>query len=217
MRYALLVLAAFVLSLGCDSPGLLANIDTYTCAWLPFIPGEIDCSDTAVHDKAVAVLTNGAVQARIECTFTTTGSWAHSPNPPGTPLGPSVFKYKQTRFADGSCFVQAGGNDTIYSKSEGKCGTVYTVPNNPLGSLGQGTDTGYLVFGDDPEVDVTTYDVTDGVPVLRYCDTGLNQFVTTSTYTPYCPGSEWCSTNCATAAIEETECSGFNLEAFGAE
>lgn len=51
---------------GCDSSSVLANIDTYTCAYLP---GVIDCSTPEVHDKAVSILQNGAVEAQMSCYF----------------------------------------------------------------------------------------------------------------------------------------------------
>jgi hypothetical protein len=61
-RIALLALALA----GCDNSALLANVDTYTCAYLPSV---IDCTTQDVHDKAVSLLENGLVEAQADCAF----------------------------------------------------------------------------------------------------------------------------------------------------
>lgn len=93
MRCFLLLLAV-MLGIGCDNPALLANIDTYTCAYLP---GAIDCTTQEVHDKAVGLLEHGIVSAQIECA----GPLVRTTTPFDT-VNP---QFKAQRLIDGSCLT----------------------------------------------------------------------------------------------------------------
>lgn len=87
-------LLALVLALivGCDNPAVLANIDTYTCAYLP---GVVDCTTPEVHDKAVAMLQHGIVEADIVCQCLLTS--------PLTNITPGPYHLQ--RLIDGACFA----------------------------------------------------------------------------------------------------------------
>ena len=58
--------AIFILLLlaGCDDSTLMANVDTYTCALLP---NAVDCTLPEIHDKAISVLTHGAIESFARC------------------------------------------------------------------------------------------------------------------------------------------------------
>lgn len=103
-----LLAVAALLTAGCDSPAVLANIDTYTCAYLP---GAVDCSTQEVHDKAVSILTNGLVAGEVNCTGTFTrykvqcAGYSVPEDPSSTGPATGILKYKAQKLQDGTCFV----------------------------------------------------------------------------------------------------------------
>ena len=85
-----LLIPALLLATGCDAA--LPFVDNLTCAYLPNYIA--DCTDAAVHDKAVSVFTDGIVEAQINCR--------------GLALNPTSTKvvtvdYHATRLQDGAC------------------------------------------------------------------------------------------------------------------
>lgn len=64
----LLASLAVLSSLGCDSPGLVANIETFLCGVIPWYAA--DCTDPEVQARALSVLENGIVQAHMRCEMT---------------------------------------------------------------------------------------------------------------------------------------------------
>lgn len=89
MKHLLLTIPFF---LGCDAA--LPYVDNLTCAYLPYYVA--DCSSPEVHDKAVSVLTNGAVEAQITCL-----GLALSPNNQKV----VSLRYEASKLQDGSCFA----------------------------------------------------------------------------------------------------------------
>lgn len=81
---------------GCST--LLDHVDDFTCSYLPYYVA--DCLDPAVHDKAVNIITNGAIEAQINCTGPADSSFKQ-------------FYYSASKLQDGSCFATA--NITGYS------------------------------------------------------------------------------------------------------
>lgn len=84
--------SAAILSAGCDAA--LPYVSSLTCATVPWYVA--DCQDPAVQAKAESVLTDGVVEAQINCR--------------GVALNPSLTKavtvdYHATRLQDGACFA----------------------------------------------------------------------------------------------------------------
>lgn len=104
-----LVLLIAVLLAGCDNAGLMTNLDTYLCAYLP---GAIDCSAPEVHDKAVSILENGMVEAHMTCHLTIPYMRNDEPNPTIEDYYTLLEgTYEVTAFHDGSKMTscQVGG------------------------------------------------------------------------------------------------------------
>lgn len=102
-----LLATAALLTAGCDSSAVLANIDTYTCAYLPTV---VDCTTQEVHDKAVSILTDGLIAGEVKCSGqwfvgTTDGAGVSPPAPDsGLPVYYD-FTYRAQKFQDGTCFM----------------------------------------------------------------------------------------------------------------
>lgn len=95
-------------TIGCDAPYAATYIDTFTCAYLPWYFA--DCTSTEVHDKAVAILHDGVVQASVECDGayefqegTSSGFCFNSIYWPNTTT--VNYHYKAQKMLDGSCFM----------------------------------------------------------------------------------------------------------------
>lgn len=102
MRRLFLILAALLF--GCDDPNVVANIDNFTCALIP--SWMADCTSQEVHDKAVAILSTGIVEAEADCEGQYTRRKG-APNGCGTTELAS-FKYRAQKLIDGACFVPGG-------------------------------------------------------------------------------------------------------------
>lgn len=94
------MLLAVLATAGCDSSAVLANIDTYTCAYLP---GAVDCTTQEVHDRAVNLLEHGLTRAHAECALGSPGLCAP---------GYASLKYNMSLLQDGACFASSSGNTT---------------------------------------------------------------------------------------------------------
>lgn len=86
------IVSAAILSTGCEAA--LPYVENLTCAYLPYYVA--DCQDPAVQDKAESILTDGIVEAQINCR--------------GLAFSPGNIKvvtvdYHATRLQDGACFA----------------------------------------------------------------------------------------------------------------
>lgn len=168
-----LILLALVTGLGCDSSALVANIDTYTCAWLPSVA--VDCNDSDVHDRALSVLHNGFVQGRFHCPM-----YLRDNNVPTALCRAVTGSWDVTLFADGSLYAYDGG----YTGPARFVSRAETYASSPGGSA----------------------DLSNGFPYPPAINT-WSLAAGEITYTASdCPNI---------TTVVETECTGFNLEAFG--
>lgn len=88
----LTALGIAILSVGCDAA--LPYVENLTCSTVPWYVA--DCQDPAVQAKTASILTDGIVEAQINCR--------------GVALNPSLTKavtvdYHATRLQDGACFA----------------------------------------------------------------------------------------------------------------
>lgn len=91
----LLASLAVLSSLGCDSPGLVANVETFLCGVIPWYAA--DCTDPEVQARALSVLENGIVQAEAVCVYQVPGN--------NNPCG--VIRAKADLFQDGASIVES--------------------------------------------------------------------------------------------------------------
>jgi hypothetical protein len=89
-------------TVGCDDPTVAENIDTFTCAYLPWWMAT--CDSTEVHAKALNILQHGLVDAQVECHVTVTQPYCSLP---------MAFHVQASKLVDGACLVEqpsvAGG------------------------------------------------------------------------------------------------------------
>lgn len=120
-----LLLSAVLVISGCDDAFVAENIDVFTCSLLP--PWMADCASEEVHDKAVSLLTFGAVEAKVTCDrvpyHTSDGcrmSWR------------STATYAGHRLADGSAFVTLEDRTFLLGRAEAAAQTMAVVhPHHP--------------------------------------------------------------------------------------
>lgn len=136
MRNALLIAVALLGAVACDNATVLANIDTYTCAWLP---GAVDCTDSSVHNKAVSILHNGIIAGQIKCSSQFDSyKYVTSDNPLFTINSARTFILDITKFQDDSYFVNWSVTGSIGFIARSDANT------SPL-TIGSSTDTVTLV------------------------------------------------------------------------
>ncbi len=188
-----LLIAVALLAAGCDNPAVLANIDTYTCAYLP---GVVDCTTQEVHDKAVSILTDGLIAGEVSCAGTYTEYTAACPHGTGLPSGVSptgvtgTFNYKAQKLQDGTCFVNWSSG-----------------PSKDIGFIARSNS-----YAESCEVDLNTY--------MHLSATG-GEVVVSSTQPSYrIEGNSplfYCAaySTADTVFDMETQCTGFNFDAFG--
>lgn len=101
MKKLFVLIAALLF--GCDSSSLLSNIDTLTCAYVPWYVA--DCTSTEVHDKAVSIVQNGMVEAYLYCYGNYSHpAWGHVVTATSDSYIAADFDttYEIVRFQDGS-------------------------------------------------------------------------------------------------------------------
>lgn len=112
-QFALGYAVVAIPALGCAAiAGDDALIDAFACTVVPYYAA--DCMAPAVHEKTRSVLTDGAVEASIDCLGVATG--------PGG--GVSAIAYQASRLQDGSCFATVnvsgpGAPGTGFVQSQG--------------------------------------------------------------------------------------------------
>ncbi len=184
-------IALAMFTVGCDSPSILANIDTYTCAYLP---GVIDCTTQEVHDKAVSVLQNGLVAGEVRCEGAALSHGRMNADPAipgGGVIVPSAstyvtFKYRAQKLQEGTCFVNW--------------------------SAGGAFDAGFIPRSS-AEAEGCAVEIADGVTLRSTATGALASSVNLSVYPVFQSGS----TNLIPIATPDTEflnCAGVNLEVF---
>lgn len=187
---------------GCDSPGALENIDSLTCALIPWYVA--DCSSPEVHTKVVSILENGLVAGEVNCTGTVTryrvqcsgfavpvtATGIDSSDPPET----SILKYKAQKLQDGTCFVSWSGSGAGYNSDIG-----FIPRSNSYASSCE------IDLARDVHVLASDGKVTVHSSQVSYKIQGSPN-----------PGCEPYATP-DTVFDMSTQCTGFNFEVFGAE
>lgn len=129
-----LLLSAVLVMTGCDDAFVAENIDVFTCSVLP--PWMADCASEEVHEKAVSLLTFGAVEAKVTCHRVP----YHSSYGCGIARG-SARTYAGHRLADGSAFVTLDQQAFLLGRVEAAAQNMSVVhPSQPL-------DTWYVAEG----------------------------------------------------------------------
>lgn len=208
------VAAVLAATAGCDDATVHELITSnFVCVYMPYWMGE--CDSTEMQAKAQSVLTNGIVEARIECTIDV-----------GSPIDPFVcgssypqpwsMTYGASLLAEGSKFVSFAEPGTsytrLYSRSEVSSELDRHVPNNPLGTCSYTS-----VAANDPETDYTRISIVDGHVAVSYCDAWVPEFPLDygPGWIPQCPYMPGCPDPGCVAAPVTSTCTGFNLAAFG--
>lgn len=186
---------------GCDSSGALENIDSLTCALIPWYVD--DCTSTEVHDKAVSILTNGLVAGEVKCAGTVTRynvscAGFSTPSEGGIessdPAPTTTLKYKAQKLQDGTCFVSWSASGAGYK--------------NDIGFIPRSN-----TYASSCEIDLTSdvHATADGGKLTVHSSQ-------TSYHLQYTPGL---GTSCEPYATPDTvfdmatQCTGFNFEVFG--
>lgn len=187
----------------CNSETAAENIDTFTCAWLPWWMA--DCSSSEVHNKAIESLHNGLIEASVSCTGTY--QYINAPDD-GNCFHTNIYNLNYTlnvtRLQDGSCFVQQNSDGHRDIQLSG----VYDYPNTP------GVNSTYFISAGDPNSatchmllnDTTTADFTEGNLVIN----PHTLFVYHVANTSGCQGTDVTPTT----TVSLSTCTGFNKDHF---
>lgn len=81
-------------AISCDSPTVAENIDTFTCAYLPWWMATCDAPE--IHAKALNILQHGLIDAQVECHANIMQSYCD------LPMG---FHVQANKLVDGACLV----------------------------------------------------------------------------------------------------------------
>lgn len=166
------LLLAALATAACDDAAVLANIDTYTCAYLP---GVVDCLDTSVHDRAVNLLVHGLTRAHAEC----------SGSVPVSCQNPQDFTWSAHRLQDGSAIVTSN------------------IPVDPVHGSFARSDTRFYGRGE------------AGLGSLETNIFSVSFSVSSGELTAQESGYSGCGVPSPVVLDIATQCTGFNLEAFG--
>lgn len=203
-------------TVGCDDPTVIANVDNFTCAYLPWWAG--DCTSTEVHQKALDVLHNGIVQARVQLqgqldsVFIPIGGGAVSPPIQYMSINASLLVDGSQLMTVNSNFINFSG---LFSRGEALVSPLsgMRLTNNPLG-----TSHGYASVADfDPATDYIKIAVVDGAIVVKYCDSWVNNIPENPPgWVGFCPYKAGCpDPGCITAEWLSYSATGYNLDKFG--
>lgn len=185
---------------GCDSPGALENIDSLTCALIPWYVA--DCTSSEVHDKAVSIMENGLVAGEVNCTGTITRYAVQCSGfavpvtatgiDPSDPPATGILKYKAQKLQDGTCFIN-------------------------WSAVGYGSNIGFIARSN-ANASACEIPITSDV----HASASEGKVTVHSSQVSYhvqgspAPGCEPYSTP-DTVFDMATQCTGFNFEVFGAE
>jgi hypothetical protein len=161
MKRLLLLLAA-LLAFGCDDSTVHANIDTFTCAWLPWWMA--DCSSSAVHDRAVSVLDHGLASAQITCSDVGFGGGVGDPTS-------GWWNYQATKMQDGSCLASA--QQLTYHYTFGPSASAYSVRNTT-----EAADCSVSMIG--PDGNTISVSVYSGALQMTECSSSCSQSVSSN-------------------------------------